>query len=234
MHVATSAFREGFKGNHSEPEWVHRIFGLAPSRDGWSTAQGFLDGNADQRFRLTRLHRELPLRLRNIRSASSTLRLAPSNERAMERLLEEQEFDLGYVWMHRHLRHAAPYGAGHPRRLPLRRRVDRPLRPPGPAEEGGPRPPAPGHVPAGVEPGPHERGRGERVFAGEFLQAGFCAGAGESRSPGDRVSPRVTSSPHEPAEPSSWPRGSPSTRAPTWDPRGGRPPPRGSEGLGSS
>lgn len=100
MEFVTSGYRSSYSGERADPPWVHRIFQLVRSRNGWSRAAMFLEGKDERKVvaNLRTLVRDLPVRLQNIRVAHETIRLAPRNERAMEAWLKGREFDVAYLF----------------------------------------------------------------------------------------------------------------------------------------
>lgn len=98
VDIVTSKYRDSFKGERIDPEWVHRIFDIVTTREGWNNAGNFLAGDGQQEFNILNLYREFPLRYKNIRNLSETMILGPKNQKNLEAFLERREFDVAYVF----------------------------------------------------------------------------------------------------------------------------------------
>jgi len=98
VDVVTSEFRTTYQGERVDPHWVHRIFKGSQTKDGWSTAEMFLGGDSDLRFKIGNLFNQVNLRLANIRVLTNMLDMAPSNEAALDKFLAENDYDAAYVF----------------------------------------------------------------------------------------------------------------------------------------
>jgi len=98
VEIVTAKYRDSFTGERSDPEWVHRIFDIVTNREGWNNAGNFLDGNGQQEFNLLNLYKEFPLRYKNIRNLAETMKLGPKNRLVLDRFLQDNSFDVAYVF----------------------------------------------------------------------------------------------------------------------------------------
>lgn len=96
--LVTGEFRTTYQGERVDPHWVQRIFQVSQTKDGWSSAEMFLGGNSDLRFKIGNLFNQIGLRLANIRVLTQMLDVAPTNEAALDRFLAEHDFDAAYVF----------------------------------------------------------------------------------------------------------------------------------------
>lgn len=98
VEIVTSKYRDVYKGEKSDPEWVHRIFDVVKHREGWNNAGNFLEGNSHQEFSIWNLYKEFPLRYKNLRNLAETMILGPKNESRLSEFLNNKQFDVAYVF----------------------------------------------------------------------------------------------------------------------------------------
>ncbi|MBS1725189.1 MAG: glycosyltransferase family 4 protein [Armatimonadetes bacterium] len=98
VDIVTSEYRPSYQGDRVDPDWVHRIFKVSEAKDGWSTAEMFLGGTSDLRFKIGNIAKQIGLRLANMRVLTGMLDVAPKNEGAMDRFLAENDYDAAYVF----------------------------------------------------------------------------------------------------------------------------------------
>lgn len=98
VDLVTGEFRSTYQGERVDPHWVHRIFKTSQTKDGWSSAEMFLGGDSDLRFKIGNLFNQIGLRLANIRVLTHMLDVAPSNEAALDKYLAENDYDAAYVF----------------------------------------------------------------------------------------------------------------------------------------
>ena len=98
VEFVTGEYRVSFQGEHVDPRWVHRIFKISQTKDSWSNARMFLGGDFDLRFKVGNLFTQLSLRFTNIRGLIRMIKVAPKNEAALDKFLENHDFDCAYVF----------------------------------------------------------------------------------------------------------------------------------------
>jgi glycosyltransferase involved in cell wall biosynthesis len=98
VEFVTGEYRPAFQGEKFDPDWIHRIFRLPESKDGWSSAEMFLEGDFDLQFKFKSISKQVGLRFANIQSLVQMLQVAPDNEAALDAFLAEKEFDVAYIF----------------------------------------------------------------------------------------------------------------------------------------
>lgn len=98
VEFVTGEYRPDFQGERVDPRWVHRIFKLPKTIDGWSNAKMFMGGESDLRFKFGSLAKQFRLRWSNINGLFRMLRVATKNEAAIDEFLKNHDFDVAYVF----------------------------------------------------------------------------------------------------------------------------------------